>query len=202
MTSIVYVIEGGEGVGKTTAINNIKTYVEQLGISNKYSFYSGSGGTSIGDHCKNIILEHSDIDPLSQLFLFLTARNELYKKIEIDISNGKTVIVDRGILSTIAIQLPNIKNVETDILHKMLLSVHDNKYIQHVIFLDGKPHNIDNRLDNDWMDEKNINMKWDDAINTFKCLMSSNASLLYTNINIEGLSKKNVTDKLISIIID
>jgi len=99
------VIEGGEGSGKSSLINDLKSI---LADKENLIFTKEPGGTSLGEELKKIILSetHGKIDPSSYLFLFSASRAELlYRVIKPALDSGKNVICDRFILSTYAYQI-------------------------------------------------------------------------------------------------
>ncbi len=96
--------EGGEGCGKSTHVNLLKDYLKNKGF--EVLVIREPGGTKTGEKLRKILLESkSEISPLTELLLFLASRRELViKVIEPALRNGKIVICDRFMDSTIAYQ--------------------------------------------------------------------------------------------------
>ena len=73
------VIEGSEGVGKSSQIQTIQTYLEERKI--KYVLTREPGGTELGESIRSIILdEKNNTDDISDSLLFYAARYENLKK--------------------------------------------------------------------------------------------------------------------------
>lgn len=96
--------EGGEGSGKSTHADLLKTYLEEKGI--KVILLREPGGTETGEKLRTILLDDNEkISSLTELFLFLAARRELVAKIITPaLKQGKTIICDRFMDSTTAYQ--------------------------------------------------------------------------------------------------
>lgn len=98
------VFEGGEGCGKTTQINLLKSKYKD---SNNIIFTREPGGTEIADQIREIITtgKSDKLLPESDLLLVYASRYEhVHKLILPAINSGKTVICDRFYLSTLVYQ--------------------------------------------------------------------------------------------------
>ncbi|MFA4966598.1 MAG: dTMP kinase [Candidatus Margulisiibacteriota bacterium] len=97
--------EGGEGCGKSTHAKLLKEYLESSGKS--VVLTKEPGGTEIGDIIRKALLNNDlSVELLSEIFLFCADRVEHVEKvIRPALSEGKIVISDRFIDSTIAYQL-------------------------------------------------------------------------------------------------
>ena len=101
-TGYLLSIEGTEGCGKSTVAEGLKKYFEEREFS--VSLYREPGGTEAGERIRNILL-HFDVTPLSEALLYFAARGELIdKRVIPDLQQGKIVILDRFIDSTLAYQ--------------------------------------------------------------------------------------------------
>lgn len=99
------VLEGGEGSGKTGAINFLK---EAFNNSDNIVFTREPGGTTVGEKIRNLLMNkgNKDILPVTELFLFCGARAQHVNELIIpSLKSGKHVISDRFDASTIAYQL-------------------------------------------------------------------------------------------------
>ena len=86
--------EGPEGSGKSTIAKMVKEYFENKG--KEVLLTREPGGNEFAEEIRNVIMKNSDIDPMTELLLFESARREhLDKKIIPAISNRKLVISDR-----------------------------------------------------------------------------------------------------------
>ena len=132
------VVEGSEGVGKSTQIKTIKSFLEEHKI--EYIVTREPGGTSFGESIRSIILDqNNDTDNLTDSLLFYASRYENYNKIILPaLKNGKTVICDRFHYSTLVYQ----GVVGDDELVKKVHNIFDaifSKSIDHIIYLYTDP---------------------------------------------------------------
>ncbi|MGD9660236.1 MAG: dTMP kinase [Porticoccaceae bacterium] len=98
-------IEGGEGVGKTTNIDFIKSWLDRHGIA--YVATREPGGTPYAEKIRTLLLEHQDetVDPLAELLLIFAARAQhLARVIRPALDAGVWVLCDRFTDATYAYQ--------------------------------------------------------------------------------------------------
>ena len=139
------VVEGSEGVGKSTQIKTIKSFLEEHKI--EYIVTREPGGTSFGESIRSIILDqNNDTDNLTDSLLFYASRYENYNKIILPaLKNGKTVICDRFHYSTLVYQ----GIVGDDELVKKVHNIFDaifSKSIDHIIYLYTDPEDSLKRI--------------------------------------------------------
>ena len=132
------VVEGSEGVGKSTQIKTIKLFLEEHKI--EYIVTREPGGTSFGESIRSIILDkNNDTDNLTDSLLFYASRYENYNKVILPaLKVGKTVISDRFHYSTLVYQ----GIVGEDELVKQMHHIFDSifsKSIDHIIYLYTDP---------------------------------------------------------------
>lgn len=183
---MIYIIEGKDGIGKTTLLDNMKVYLKINNITN-FKFYREPGGTKIGNRCRELLLDDisKDSSQLTQLMLVIASRNELYELILTDISKGNNIIIDRGILSTYFHQFDAInKNTKS-----LLFSIQPNIKTD-ILYLDGNNHNIDNRLNNNWLDY--TTPKFNKILNTFNKDIHNHKFINLYHINVNNKSKKEM----------
>lgn len=99
------VVEGLEGAGKSTAVQVIKTYLEN--VVPKVVLTREPGGTRLGEIVRSLIKEKNEeeIDPRAELLLLYAARIQLLEKIIYPaVKKGYWVVSDRFELSTLAYQ--------------------------------------------------------------------------------------------------
>ncbi len=99
------VFEGGEGSGKDTNIDQLKSdYSDRTDIV----FTREPGGTFIGERIRELLFLETPV-PMSiktELLLFLSTRAQLLSEVIIPaLKDGKTVVSNRFVLSTIAYQI-------------------------------------------------------------------------------------------------
>ena len=100
------VFEGPDCCGKTTAIENLKKELIKRNKIDNFIFISDPGSTGLGMELRKI-LKHGDFDICkeAQLLLFTACRAQLVvEKVLPALINGKHVICDRFLYSTLAYQ--------------------------------------------------------------------------------------------------
>tara|TARA_A100001037_G_C15152735_1_gene640593 strand:+ start:6698 stop:7330 length:633 start_codon:yes stop_codon:yes gene_type:complete len=101
--SLFVSIEGFDGVGKTTQANLLHEHLSKEGVSS--FLVREPGGTIIAEKIRNILINDSEISPVTELLLFEVARSDLVNKvIRKKLDDGFIVITDRYIDSTLAYQ--------------------------------------------------------------------------------------------------
>lgn len=99
------VLEGGEGVGKSTQAALLGAWLEALGVPHVVT--REPGGTPVGEAVRSVVLARTDLDmpAESELFLYLASRAAFVRDVvRPALEAGKTVIADRFDLSTLAYQ--------------------------------------------------------------------------------------------------
>ena len=97
MKGKLFVVEGLDGVGKTTVA---KALSEELSMV----YVREPGGLKSGEDIRRVIMEN-DLGSLAEVFLFFASRVEMLNKVLVPaMTEGKDVILDRFFLSTIAYQ--------------------------------------------------------------------------------------------------
>lgn len=112
-------VEGIDGSGKTTMVSRMSTYLKELGHG--VETFREPGGTQVGESIRTII-KTLPVHPRTELLLYYAARLELmYGKVIPALCDGKVVILDRFIHSSIAYQgyLSGLKS-EVDHLNALL----------------------------------------------------------------------------------
>lgn len=147
MRGIFITVEGGDGAGKSTQLANIKTYMEERGIS--AIFTREPGGTEIAEKIREIILdpENEGMEPLTEALLYAASRAEHVRKIIAPaLEDGLTVVCDRFVDSSIAYQ--GYGRELGDIV-EMINAPAVNGYMPDLtIFLDLEPEVAMNRISN------------------------------------------------------
>lgn len=98
------VIEGTEGAGKTSLARSLAERFRAAGI--EPVLVREPGGTALAEQIRAVLLDpETEMEPVSELFLFLAARADLVAKvIGPALQSGRTVLADRFQLSTEAYQ--------------------------------------------------------------------------------------------------
>ena len=138
MSSKFIVVEGSEGVGKSSQIKIIERYL----INNKidYILTREPGGTSFGESIRDIILnDDNNTEELTDSLLFYASRYENYKKIILPaLDADKTVICDRYHYSTLVYQGIVGNNSSVKAIHEIFDAIY-SKMIDHIIYLYTTP---------------------------------------------------------------
>ncbi len=98
-------IEGPEGSGKTTAVNTAVKKLQEMGYDIIRT--REPGGTPISEQIRNVILdkENKTMDPRTEALLYAASRRQhLVEKVWPAIKEGKIVICDRYLDSSLAYQ--------------------------------------------------------------------------------------------------
>lgn len=99
------VIEGLDGVGKSTQITLLSSWLDALGVPHMTT--REPGGTPVGEAIREVVLGRDDLDvpPESELFLLLAARAAFVRDVvRPTLDGGRSVVADRFSLSTLAYQ--------------------------------------------------------------------------------------------------
>ena len=98
-------LEGPDGSGKSTLLALLSEYFEKKGIA--YIATREPGGTSIGEKIRNIIIDNanSNMSAQTEALLFAASRAQhVYEKIQPALLEGKLVLCDRFLFSSLAYQ--------------------------------------------------------------------------------------------------
>ncbi len=99
------VLEGGEGVGKSTQAALLGAWLEALGVPHVVT--REPGGTPVGEAVRSVVLARTDLEmpAETELFLYLASRAAFVRDVvRPALEAGKTVVADRFDLSTLAYQ--------------------------------------------------------------------------------------------------
>lgn len=96
-------IEGIEGVGKTTNLQYIESWLQEMGID--YITTREPGGTELGEQLRELLLHGGDVSSEAELLMMFASRSQhLEQLIKPAIEQGKWVVCDRFTDSTYAYQ--------------------------------------------------------------------------------------------------
>ena len=109
------VIEGADGVGKTTQAGHLVTRFVAHGTP--AVSLREPGGTPLGERIRSLLLDLPDdaINARAELLLFLAARAQVIPEVADQLFAGRTVILDRFFLSTYAYQIAGRGLPEEDV---------------------------------------------------------------------------------------
>lgn len=105
MRGLFITLEGPDGSGKSTIIKLLGDYLKDKGI--EFIITREPGGTLIGEEIRHIILDdkNTEMGSETEALLYAAARGQhVHEKILPSIEEGKLVLCDRFILSSLAYQ--------------------------------------------------------------------------------------------------
>jgi dTMP kinase len=105
-TGLFIVFDGSEGSGKTTQVARLRQRLESLGRS--VLLVRDPGTTRIGEQIRTILLnpDHDEMAMRCEMLLYMAARAQMMSESILPaLAEGKTVISDRFVSSTLAYQL-------------------------------------------------------------------------------------------------
>ena len=99
------VLEGAEGVGKTTQLRRLAARLRLSGVG--HCTVREPGGTPVGDEIRRVLLDPAmHIVPRAEALLFMASRAQLVDQVvQPAIARGEVVLLDRFFLSTYAYQI-------------------------------------------------------------------------------------------------
>lgn len=102
---LLLVLEGPEGVGKTTQAAALARRLADAGLP--VHAFREPGGTTLGDEIRTLVLrpDHGDVSPRAEALLFMAARAQLAETLRARLADGAIVLLDRFFLSTYAYQI-------------------------------------------------------------------------------------------------
>ena len=198
----IIVFEGIEGSGKSTHIKNVERYL--LKKRANYIKLREPGGSSFSEKIRNLILnKNSNLDKITDLLLYMAARNENVNKIIKKNYRKKIIIIDRFIDSTIAYQHYGM-NLDKNLIIKINKLILNNLKIDYTFLHLINTKNLKKRLSN----RKRLN-KYDRFNSTFYNkvqkgflnISKNKKNYLHINSNKSlDLNKKIIIDKIESLI--
>ncbi|OWA33167.1 dTMP kinase [Saccharibacillus sp. O16] len=135
------VLEGPDGSGKTTQIARIEEYLRQRGAD--FISTREPGGVAVAEKIRRVILDVDNaMSGLTECLLYAAARREhLLNKVIPALEQGKTVICDRYVMSSLSYQGYG-RGLGSDVLdiNKRAISVNGEEYWPDInIYLDVTP---------------------------------------------------------------
>ncbi|MGL5617789.1 MAG: dTMP kinase [Metamycoplasmataceae bacterium] len=141
--------EGLDNSGKTTAIKKLFEYLKENNMESNFVFTREPGGNGLkeAEFIREFVLSPEyDIDPMSEALLYLVSRRmHLTKIIEPAIKEGKIVICDRFIDSSLAYQGAG-RNLGIDKIRRLNEIVTDKKRPDLTFFIKVSAKESRNRL--------------------------------------------------------
>jgi dTMP kinase len=105
-TGLFIVFDGSEGAGKSTQVALLRERLESMGRT--VLLVRDPGATRIGEQVRAILLnpDHAEMNMRAEMLLYMAARAQMMAQVIAPaLAEGKTVISDRFVSSTLAYQL-------------------------------------------------------------------------------------------------
>lgn len=146
------VIEGGDGSGKTTLIKVLEKYLKEEGFDVMTT--REPGGIATAEKIREIIL-NEEVEPITEALLFASARREhLIKKVLPALKEGKIVLCDRFLYSSLAYQ-GNARGLGIENVYEINKPAVDGLMPGLTIFLDIAPERGIERINKNRSNEIN-----------------------------------------------
>ena len=182
-------IEGGDGLGKSTLINKLKSIYKDA------IFTHEPGGNDFCEKVRSLIMDSIGLSKETEMYLFCASRSEFVDKVVLpNISQGKMVITDRYVYSSYVYQ-GILAGLGVENVEKANAMAVKNVVPDVVICLKGAKSfrtGNENRFDNQTSDETAQIYKGFDLI--------SKKFNNFATINVENLTEEEVFYKAVEII--
>lgn len=132
-------VEGTDGAGKSTQIELLVKYLQNNGF--EVVVTREPGGTSISEKIREIILdvENSEMSDITEALLYAASRAQhINQKIKPAVENGKVVICDRFVDSSIAYQ-GYARGLDMSLIEDVNMYAVDGMVPDATLFFDIKP---------------------------------------------------------------
>ena len=186
----IIVFEGIEGSGKSFHLKNLENHLKKKKI--KYLKLREPGGSNNSEKIRNLILkQNSNFDKLTDLFLYISARNENYQSIIKKNHKKKIILIDRFIDSTLAYQHYGMginKNLILSLNKLILKNIKPNYTFLNIVSMKNLKLRLKKRLKKNRYD--NFNIKFYRKVQNGYMKISKNKKK-YMIINSNDLISKN-----------
>ena len=138
--------EGLDGAGKTTQIDLLEDWLKARSIV--YERTREPGGTQLGRHIRDLLLDHPElaITPLAETFLFQADRAQHFAKVILPaLEEGKLVITDRCYDASIAYQ-GYARGVGVKLVEELSMLATQGRKPDLTILLDLNPEQVHMRV--------------------------------------------------------
>lgn len=136
---LVISIEGGDGAGKSTVIEQMAVYFQDLSLP--FIITREPGGVRISEQIRSITLDKNlpEMDVRTEALLFAAARRQhLVEKVKPAVKQGKLVIIDRFVDSSMVYQ-GYVRGIGIDEVYNMNLFATEGFLPDLTLYLDVDP---------------------------------------------------------------
>ncbi|OJV65995.1 MAG: dTMP kinase [Clostridiales bacterium 38-18] len=137
--TLVISIEGGDGAGKSTVIELIAVHLQELSLP--FIITREPGGVRISEQIRSITLDKNlqEMDVRTEALLFAAARRQhLVEKVKPAVEQGKLVIIDRFVDSSMVYQ-GYVRGIGVDEVYNMNLFATEGFLPDLTLYLDVDP---------------------------------------------------------------
>ena len=198
----IIVFEGIEGSGKSFHISNVEKYFKKKKI--KYLKLREPGGSKNSEKIRNLILnKNSNFNKLTDLFLYLAARNENYHCLIKKNYKRKIILIDRFIDSTIAYQHygMGINSKIITLLNKLILkNIEPNFTFINTVSMENLKSRLSKRSNNNRYDKFKINFYKKVQEGYFHLSKNKKKYMIINSNNKINENKKIIINKIISLL--
>ena len=195
------VFEGIEGSGKSFHIKNVEKYLKKRRI--KFIKFREPGGSKNSEKIRNFILNNnSNYKGLTDLFMYMAARNENYHNIIKKYYKKRVILIDRFTDSTLAYQHYGMgidKKLILNLNKIILKKIKPNFTFVNTVNMKNLKYRINNRTKNRY-DKFNINF-YKKVQKGFIKLSKNKKNYMIINSNLSIFENKNkIINKVKSLI--
>ena len=197
----IIVFEGVEGSGKTFHINNVKNFLKKNKI--KFIKFREPGGSLNSEKIRKLLLnKSSNFKNLTDLFLYMAARNENFHNLINKNYKKKVVLIDRFTDSTLAYQHYGMgisKNLIINLNKLILKNIKPNFTFVNTVSMKNLKLRINKRPKNRY---DTFNYKFYEKVQKGFIKLSKNKKnylIINSNLSISN-NKKLIINKIVSLL--
>ena len=197
----IIVFEGIEGSGKSFHINNIQKHLKKKKI--KFIKFREPGGSKNSEKIRNLILnKSSNYKNLTDLLMYMAARNENFHSIIKKYYKKKVILIDRFVDSTLAYQHYGMgldKKLIVYLNRVILKNIKPNFTFLNIVNMKNLKYRINNRRKNRY---DLFNIKFYNKVQKGFIKLSKNKKnymIINSNLNILE-NKKKIINKINSLL--
>lgn len=197
----IIVFEGVEGSGKTFHINNVKNFLKKNKI--KFIQFREPGGSLNSEKIRKLLLnKSSNFKNLTDLFLYMAARNENFHNLINKNYKKKVVLIDRFTDSTLAYQHYGMgisKNLIINLNKLILKNIKPNFTFVNTVSMKNLKLRINKRPKNRY---DTFNYKFYEKVQKGFIKLSKNKKnylIINSNLSISN-NKKLIINKIVSLL--
>lgn len=179
----VIILEGAEGVGKTTIAK------ELIKKDERFVYFREPGSSPISEAIRELIFKYgANANQNTLIYLFTAARNEVFNQIDKELEKGKIIILDRSVLTSMAIQKQ--LTLPLNLFNNIINSMKNKPKIKFYVFI-TPDEIIEKRLSIRKNQDKFFNKKALEHQEEYKRIYEINRATNFLNFPIEKIETIN-----------